>query len=642
MGTPRTWVRVGRAILLTGVLVISPLAATPVGATPLPARTADPGQAAAGWLAGQVAAGELTASNLADAVIAFAAAGVGADAATAALGQLEAKVDSYIAPGTSQAGALGKVLLAVAAGGGDIHAFGGHDLEAELRSLVAGTGDDEGHIGGAQVFEQAIGILALSATGNGIPDEAVGWLADRQCTDGDYSYDGSCPSWSPDPDSTAIAIQALQAAGETTALGKADAWLLAQQAADGSLSSFGTANSSSTAAAGQAYRVLGHTAEADRAAAWTASVQLGCDAAAANIGAIPWAAGGTDYLLMSTPQAVLGFGAGRLDQLSIAGATATAPTLACPPDAPTAVTAIAGVGQATVLWTAPAQDGGSPILTYLAQSESGSHACTPRPITAGMCVVTGLPDGKYRFSVVAISDAGMSPSSELSNRVTVDTTAPVVTTPVVSLRVGQQLTGTAVPVKVAWSGTDNVAGIDAFTLERSADGGTTYAGVTLSSPTANSRTATLAAGAASHRYRLKATDASGNTSAWKTGPALTVSLVDDRSAKVTYKGAWTTSAPASASGATLHSTTSRGASASITFTGRGIAWVAPEGRNRGKATLFLDGRKVGTVNLSDPAASRILVYAKSFASSNRHTLRIVANGTAGQPRIDVDALVIVK
>jgi hypothetical protein len=636
-------VRVGRAILLTSALAISPLSVAPATATPLPDRTADPGQAAAGWLAAQVEAGGLTPSNLADAVIAFAAAGVGADAAATALGQLETDVDSYIVDGsTYKAGPTGKVMLAVAIAGGNVNSFGGHDLEAALRALMADTGGDAGRFGSALVFDQALAILALATTTGGVPAEAVAWLASKQCTDGDYSYDGSCPSWSPDPDSTAIAIQALQAAGETMALGKAETWLVAQQAPDGSLSSFGTPNSSSTAAAGQAYKALGHDAAAAKAAAWTSTLQLGCSAAPADIGSIPWAAGGTDYLLLSTPQAILGLGAGRLDQLSLAGASPTAPTLACPPNAPTGVTAISGAGQATVLWTSPAEDGGSAIVAYLVRSETGAHSCAPRPVDAGMCVVTGLPDGRYRFSVVAISAAGMSPTSNPSNRVTVDTTAPVVTRPVVGLRVGQQLTGVNVPVKVTWSGTDNVAGITAYTLDRSADGGSTYSGVTLGSPTATARSATLAAGTASHRFRVKAADGAGNVSAWTAGPPLAVSLVDDASAKVTYRGAWTTSAPVSASATTLHSTTSRGASASITFTGRGIAWVAPEGTNRGRATVYLDGRRVATVDLNDPASSRILVYAKSFGSSGQHTLRIVANGTAGAPRIDVDAFVIVK
>jgi hypothetical protein len=635
-------VRVGRAILLTGALVISPLAVMPAMAS-APTRTADPGQAAAGWLAAQVEAGGLAPSSLADAVIAFAAAGVGADAASTALTQLEAGFDSYImSNSTLQAGPLGKVLLAVAIAGGDVKAFGGHDLEADLRGLMAATGDDAGRFGAAVVYDQALDILALATTTSGVPAEATAWLAAKQCPDGDFTWDGMCPAWAPDPDSTAIAIQALKAAGETTALAKAEAWLLAQQAADGSLSSFGTPNSSSTAAAGQAYRALGHTAAADRAAAWTATLQFDCTAAPANTGAIPWAAGGTDFLMMSTTQAILGLGADRLDTLALAGASSAAPTLACPPDAPSGVTAIAGTSQATVLWTAPASDGGSPIVTYLAQSETGGYSCTPRPVTAGMCVIDGLPDGKHRFSVVAINAAGSSPASDPSNRITIDTTAPVVSAPVLGFRVGRSLSGTSVPVKVAWTGTDNVSGIAAYTLERSADGGASYTGLSLDSPTATSRSTTLAAGITSHRFRVKAMDAAGNASAPKAGPAMTVSLVDDASAKVVYRGAWTRSTPASASGATLHSTTSAGASAKISFTGRAIAWVAPEGSSRGKAAVYLDGRRVATVDLRDAAASKVVVFAKTFASSGQHTLRIVASGTAGRPRVDVDAFVIVK
>ena len=632
--------RVGRAILLTGVLALSPLAVAPTLAT-TPAKTADPGKAAAGWLAAQVHAGGLTPSSLADAIIAFAATGVGADAAATALTQLEGNVDSYILNGaTLQAGATGKVMLAVHAAGGDVHAFGGHNLETELRGILADAGADAGHFGSGQIYDQSLDILALATTATGVPEAAATWLVSKQCTDGDFSYDGTCPSpFGPDPDSTAIAIQALQAAGETTALGKAETWLLAQQGPDGALSTFGIANSTSSAATAEAYRALGHVAEADKAAAFALSLQLGCDAAAANVGAIPWQAGVPTYLMLSTPAAVLG-GGGRLDQLSLTGATATAPTLACP-GAPTGVTAVAGPGEAAVSWTAPA-DGPSPITSYLVQATPGTGTCAPKPATATSCTVRDLPDGKYTFSVVAVNDLGISRASAASNKVAIDTTAPVVKAPAVGLRVGLRLTGTNVPVRVSWSGTDAVSGISAFTLGRSADGGTTYNPVTLGSSTATSKTTTLAAGPTIHRFRVGATDASGNTSAWKAGPALTVSLVDDAAVKVTYKGTWTTSTPAAASGATLHSTKVRGASASITFTGRGIAWVAPKGTNRGKAALFLDGTRVGTVNLDAASASRVLVYAKSWAASGKHTLRIVAVGTAGHPRIDVDAFAIVK
>ena len=366
--------RVGRVALLTAVLAVSPLAVTPTMAVVPATTTTDPGPAAAGWIAAQVEAGGLAPAALADAIIAFAATGVGADAAATALTQLEASLESYILNGaTLQAGPLGKVLLAVHAAGGDVHAFGGHDLEADLRSLLAASGPDAGRFGAAMIYDQSLDILALSATATGVPAAAGAWLAAKQCEDGDYQWDGGCPGFGPDPDSTAIAIQALHAAGEATALGKAETWLLAQQAPDGSLSSFGTPNSSSTAAAAEAYRLLGHTAEAEKAADFAATLQLGCDAADANVGAIPWAAGGTDFLMMSTPQAVLAMGAGRLDELSTSGATATAPVLACPA-APTAVSAVAGPGKATVC--------GRPPPMEQARSPPTSSCPAPAPAAA--------------------------------------------------------------------------------------------------------------------------------------------------------------------------------------------------------------------------------------------------------------------
>ena len=48
------------------------------------------------------------------------------------------------------------------------------------------------------------------------------------------------------------------------------------------------------------------------------------------------------------------------------------------PAAPTGVTAVAGDGQVTLSWTAPADDGGSPITGYVI---GGSGTCTPSPAT---------------------------------------------------------------------------------------------------------------------------------------------------------------------------------------------------------------------------------------------------------------------
>jgi len=90
-------------------------------------------------------------------------------------------------------------------------------------------------------------------------------------------------------------------------------------------------------------------------------------------------------------------------------------------------------------------------------------------------------------------------------------------------------------------------------------------------------------------------------------------------------------------GGTLRRVTARAASASLTFTGRSVAWVAPTGLTRGSAKVYIDGSYVATISLYRPAAARQVVFAKRFASARSHTIRIRVSGTWGHPRVDLDA-----
>lgn len=301
--------------------------------------TTDPAEAAAGWIAAQVGAGDLGAGSLADAIFAFAATHVGGTAAAAALTQLEGKVGAYAGyGGTLNPGNLAKATLAVVVAGGNPASFGGHDLEGDLRGLQATSGTDAGRFGSGGNYDQAMAILALAATSGGVPSGAGAWLAGRQCASGEYTWDGSCPtgSGSEDPDTSAVALQALLAAGESTAADKATEFLAGLQAGNGSLASYGTPNTNSTGIGGQALRAAGRASAADAAAAWVAAQQYGCSAPAADRGAFPWAASYAGELIYSTTQAVLAFGAPRLDRLTLEGAAAEAPVLACavPPAGP--------------------------------------------------------------------------------------------------------------------------------------------------------------------------------------------------------------------------------------------------------------------------------------------------------------------
>jgi len=96
------------------------------------------------------------------------------------------------------------------------------------------------------------------------------------------------------------------------------------------------------------------------------------------------------------------------------------------PSAPTNVTAIAGDGQATISFTVPSSDGGSPITGYkVIVTPSGMVLTgTSSPIT-----VTGLTNGTaYTFTVIAMNAAGDGVESAASNTV-IPTTSTSPTNP---------------------------------------------------------------------------------------------------------------------------------------------------------------------------------------------------------------------
>ncbi len=372
----------------TLVLVVLAFMLTAVAAPSVRAggsTTTDPGDAAGGWIAQQVETdATLGVGSLADAIFAFAATGVGQAAAADALARIEAGLEAFVSDGTNlRPGALGKAILAVSVQGGNVNSFGGRDLEADLRGLLVTSGPDTGRFGSATVFDQTIAVLALARTSGGVPASAGDWLAAAQCPSGEYQWDGSCPAGPglEDPDTTALALQALLAAGETAAAAGSTTWLLDLQASDGSLASFGTPNTNSTGVAGQALRAAGETAAADAAAAFVVSLQLGCDADPGTIGAIAWSVADPGFLIFSTPQAVLALGAPPLDTLSAAGASTDAPALECAVTGPPAT--------ATPSPTPTASPGAGGALPDTA-SGAGDAAGLLATLAGGMLVAGGV------------------------------------------------------------------------------------------------------------------------------------------------------------------------------------------------------------------------------------------------------------
>ena len=123
---------------------------------------------------------------------------------------------------------------------------------------------------------------------------------------------------------------------------------------------------------------------------------------------------------------------------------------------PAAPTAVRGLGQATVSWSAP-YDGGSPITGYTVTSSPGGVIATT--VSALSVVVPGLTGGtSYTFTVTAANQYGPSLASDPSNSVII-AAVPLPPTNIVATNTytGSTFTG----VSVRW--TPSVSPTDAVT-----------------------------------------------------------------------------------------------------------------------------------------------------------------------------------
>jgi hypothetical protein len=169
----------------------------------------------------------------ADFVIGAAAAGYdpatirGCGGGTGALGFLATASDGAAA----DAAATGKAILAVVAAGADPSDFVGRNLAARLGSLYhSGTGA----YGNGSTFSQSFAVLAIAASGDSVPAAATGVLANLQGSDGSWSYGSVRPKpGDGDTNSTAVALMALDAAGDHSADKTSLAYLRTQQLPDG-------------------------------------------------------------------------------------------------------------------------------------------------------------------------------------------------------------------------------------------------------------------------------------------------------------------------------------------------------------------------------------------------------------------------
>jgi hypothetical protein len=110
--------------------------------------------------------------------------------------------------------------------------------------------------------------------------------------------------------------------------------------------------------------------------------------------------------------------------------------------------------------------------------------------------------------------------------------------------------------------------------------------------------------------------------------------VGETSASIAYTSTWSTARYAAYSGRQVKYATRTGASATIAFTGTGIAWVGPVGPTRGTARVYIDGKAVASVDLRRSTfQARKILFSRALAAGP-HTLRIVVTSSGRPVAID--------
>ncbi len=284
---------------------------------------------------------------------------------------------------------------------------------------------------------------------------------------------------------------------------------------------------------------------------------------------------------------------------------------------------------------------------YTAQLGDGTWVDSTVPVAS-----IALPTGTHEVCVRATDTASNTSAGGACATLGVvaagsDTTAPTFSkAATVALRTAAALstasTASAVPVTVSWAAADNAdgSGLDHYTIEARANNGA-WATLALATPLAVSAATTMpSTGTAT--FRVTAYDTAGNSQISLTG-ARSAALTQNTSKLVVFKGAWTLYKKSTFSGASDKYSRTKNAYATYVFTGRAIGLVSMKSKLSGQVKVYIDGKFKATVSLTASAtAYRTVVWQYAFATSGKHTVKLLVVATRGKPRVDLDAFVVLR
>jgi hypothetical protein len=299
--------------------------------------------------------------------------------------------------------------------------------------------------------------------------------------------------------------------------------------------------------------------------------------------------------------------------------------------------------------------------TVTLSSEAGAsifftlNGTTPTTASTRYTASIAIPAAGATLKYIGMDVAGNQSAVGSQTYVIQAGAAPVTTAPASKFVAGQLVATTnATPVGLQWSATAATgATVSKYELQRSTDGGTTFAAVTLPTLTTTSVTQSLAPG--SYIYRVRATDSAGRVGAFATAAAFSVAVTDSsNTAAIAYTASFTSATQTGAVGGTIRSSSTTSATAKFTVTStpgvRAISLISPKSTSSGKASIFVDGSTTAaaTVDLFATATQlrQVAVTLTVNPAVTTHSILVKVTGTRNTAstgtRIDVDAFATLK
>ncbi|HEX8102188.1 MAG TPA: hypothetical protein VF533_06240 [Solirubrobacteraceae bacterium] len=296
---------------------------------------------------------------------------------------------------------------------------------------------------------------------------------------------------------------------------------------------------------------------------------------------------------------------------------------------------------ATLKLSATNATAGDPVMEMRFSTDAGTTWTDWEAYKTGRSLTLPPGDGTKTVQVEYRNGAGGTGTAKDS--IVYDVTPPrIAAPPTPALFTGGLLRSGRVPVAITWRGSDPASGICRYELSESVNGGA-YAAVTLSSPTATQAKRNEVPETTSYRYRVRAIDCAGNASAYSIGRVFKANVLQEINTAIAYSGTWTRTTQTGASGGSVKVATAAGAYARLAVSGAfEVGWVSTRGSGSGGAHVLFDGAAAGVVDLNAPSTTTAVLVHRRTISTASHAYRVNVDGTAGHPKVAVDAFVVLR